>query len=986
MLMLRLRLFSALAVLAFALPAQAQATFPVTFRFIPDLSQPAITPVVRAFAPGTMPPGTVNDWGPNTSGTIQPGAVSQMTYDAAKNEYRYTETLEVGQAYQYKIHYHTNNTPTGSPGYGGVWISDPLNPRTTGPNSDSDVMVTDPMAFQLAREQDGTAMIRTLSASIFGTESITAITYEINGDAFSDGISFFDPATHLFSKTLATPIDPGAQFRITAVDAMGRTTTAEVGLTPPVVVDAPVPAGLPDGITASVGNPMATLVLRAPGKRYVYAIGDFSDWTPQDAYVMKRDDSDPNGTRWWTTIPISTSGPTRFQYLVEGTRRITDPYSALVLDPGNDPFVPAVTFPDLPAYPTGLTSGLVSVIPAPIDNFDPPPPFTRPRPEDLVIYELLVRDWVSRHDFQTIRDSLQYLKRLGVTAIELMPIAEFDGNESWGYGPNHYFAVDKYYGSPDALKRLIDASHSLGMAVILDVVYNQQTGQSPFVRLYNEGDFGRPTAANPWLNIEAPHPFSVFYDNNHESPLTRYWLDAANRWWLTEYHVDGFRYDLSKGFTQTNTGGDVAAWGQYDQSRIDNLTRMADALWTVDPNAYVILEHFAVASEERVLANHGRDQGRPGMMLWNNMNAVYNEATMGYLNGNTDFGRAYPPFNTYPLTGQVTYMESHDEQWLMVKTRKYGACSNGVGGGSVCDGPSAGAYNTRDLATALGRQSLVGAFFLTVPGPKMLWEFGEVGYGGGPGECLESSDCPAGTPPRTGKKPIRWDYFADVPPASNGSGATVVPTSAAERAQRRALYTDWSNLLALRNGYDVFRTPTTITMNVAPGVLDRTIRLEKDGLTVVVVGNFGLTERTSTPPLAGSGMWYDMIGPGTLAEGAQVTLQPGEWRVYANQDLNVPTAGEEAPTETAGRFALSAVFPNPTPARATVRYTLAASSDVRLEAYDVLGRRVAVLTDGPQAAGAHEATLDASALPAGVYVLRLSAGTQMATARVTIAR
>ena len=983
--MTRLRLASALALLVLALPAQAQATFPVTFRFLPDLSQPAISPVVRAFTPGTMPPGTVNDWGPNTNGTIQPNAVSQMTYDPAKNEYRYTVAVKVDTTYAYKIHYHTNSTPTGSPGYGGVWISDPLNPRTAGPNSDSQVTIADPMAFQLAREQDGTAMIRTLSASIFGTESITAITYEINGDVFSDGIAFFNATTRLFSKTLATPIDAGAQFRITAVDALGRTTTAEVGLTPPTVTDAPVPAGVRDGITVNASGTMATLVLRAPGKRYVYAIGDFSNWAPQDAYVMTRDDTDPLGTRWWTTVPLAQSGPpTRFQYLVEGTRRITDPYSTLILDQGSDPYVPAVTFPNRPPYPDGLTTGLVSVIPratAPT----PPVSYTRPRPEDLVIYELLVRDWVSRHDFQTIRDSLQYLKRLGVTAVELMPISEFDGNENWGYAPNHYFAVDKYYGSPEALKALIGAAHGLGMAVILDVVYNQQTGQSPFVRLYNEGDFGPPTAANPWLNPVAPHPFSVFNDNNHESALTRYWLDAANRFWLTEYGVDGFRFDLSKGFTQRNTGGDVAAWGQYDQSRIDNLTRMADALWMADPNAYVILEHFAVASEERVLATHGRDQGRPGMMLWNNMNAVYNEATMGYLNGNTDFGRAYPPFNQYPLTGQVTYMESHDEQWLMVKTRKYGACSGSVGGGSTCDGASAGAYNTRTLATALGRQSLVGAFFLTVPGPKMLWEFGEVGYGGGPGECLESTDCPAGTPPRTGKKPIRWDYVSTAAPDANGSGATVTAASAAERAQRQALYTDWSNLLALRNGYDVFRTPTTVTMNVSPGVLDRTIRLEKDGLAVVVVGNFGLTERTSTPPLAGAGTWYDMIGTGTLAGGATVTLQPGEWRVYANQDLNVPTAGEET-TGMTERFALDAVFPNPTTGRATVRYTLASTGDVRLEAYDVLGRRVAVLAEGTQGAGAHEAALDASALPAGVYVVRLSAGAQTATARVTVAR
>ena len=977
---LRLRLTAVAVLLAFATPAAAQASFPVTFRFLPDLSAPAIPTVVRAFTPGTMPPGTVNDWGPNAAGNIAPGAASQMTFDPAKNEYRYTETLTAGVSHQYKIHYHTNTT---APAYGGTWISDPLNPRTTGQNSDSDVMVTDPMAFQLAREQNGTSLIRVLSASLFGSAAITAITYELNGGVFTDGMSFYDPATRLFSKTLATPVDPGAQFRITATDAQGRTTTAEIGLTPPAVVDAAVPAGLRDGITVSGST--ATLVLRAPGKRYVYAIGDFSGWAPQEAFVMKRDNTDPLGTRWWTTIPLSATTATRFQYLVDGVRRITDPYSSLVLDEGSDPFVPAVTFPNRPPYPVGLTSNLVSAIPLPSTSVAPPA-YTRPAPEDLVIYEMLVRDWVSRHDFQTISDSLQYLRRLGVTALELMPVNEFDGNESWGYSPNHYLAVDKYYGPPEALKALINEAHRLGMAVILDVVYNHQTSQSPFVRLFNEGEFGPATAANPWVNPVARHPFNVFNDNNHDSALTRYWLDAANAWWLREYRVDGFRYDLSKGFVQTCNGGPCtdANFSTYNQQRIDILTRMADALWTVDPNAYVILEHFAEASEERVLASHGRSAGRPGMMLWSNMNNAYNEAAMGYLGGGTDFGRAYPPFNNYPLTGQVAYAESHDEQWLMYKTRTFGACAASPSGGATCN-TAPGAYNTRTLATALQRQSLVGAFLWTVPGPKMMWQFGEVGYGGGPGECL-ATDCPAGTPGRTDKKPIRWDYFSNVAPSPNGSGVTVVAASPTERAQRRALYTDWSNLLNLRRGYSVFRTPTTVQMNVGSGVADRTIRLEKNGLVVVVVGNFGLTERTSTPPLAGSSTWYDMVGPGTVQGGGTITLQPGEWRVYANQDLGVPTAGEDTPGADGPAFALDAVFPNPTAGRATVRYTLDAAADVRLDAYDVLGRRVAVLAEGPQATGAHEATLDTAGLPAGVYVLRLTAGARTATARVTVAR
>ena len=981
--MLRLAALAAVLLVvasALAVPVSAQASFPVTFRFLPDLATPVRSPVVRAFAPGTMPPGTINDWGPNSSGTIAPTAASLMAFNSALNEYRYTETLTVGTDYFYKVHYHTNNTPAPGPpdniGYGGIWITDPLNPRTNGPNSDSAILVTDPMAFQLAREQEGTARVQVISAGLYGSAAITAITYVVNGTTFTDGMSFYDAATRLFRKTLATPVDVGAQFRITATDAQGRTTTAEVGLAPPTVADAPVPAGIRDGITVNPADPTrATLVLRAPRKGFVHAIGDFSNWQARDAFVMKRDNADPAATRWWVELTGLTPGqPVRFQYLVDGTLRVSDPYAPLVLDQGNDPFITRETFPNLPAYPTDLTTGLVAVFTPGAAAF----PWTdgnyRRRPlEDVVLYELNIRDFDARHSFQAVLERLDYLQTLGVTALELMPVSEFDGNISWGYNPNHYLAVDKYYGSPERLKALVDAAHARGMAVVLDVVYNHQTGQAPFVRLYNDGGFGAPTPDNPWVNPSARHPFNVFNDNNHESALTKLWLDRANEWWLREYHIDGFRYDLSKGMTQTCNGGACTDgnFSAYNQPRIDILTRMADAVWAVDPAAYVILEHFADASEERVLANHGRSAGRPGMMLWRNLSTAYSEAAMGYLNSNSDLRGAYPPNNGYPLHSQVGYMESHDEQWLQFKVRSYGACTNAPGGGATC-ASNPGAYNTRALPTALDRSALAAAFLLTVPGPKMLWQFGELGYGfGDAGEqCLRndgSSECPGSAPGRTDPKPIRADYLTN--PA------------------RRGLYDDIRNLLFLRNAHDVFRTPTTVDMQTGAGQIDRTIRLEKSGLTVIVAGNFGLATRTSTPLPAGT--WHEAFSRATVVSTGTtpVTLAAGEYRIYSSSPLSSPpvtTAGEDAGGETV--FALASVAPNPTRDRSTVRFTLTEASDVRLDAYDVLGRRVAVVAEGPQAAGTHEATFDASGLPAGVYVLRLTAGGRTETARVTVAR
>jgi glycosidase len=979
------RLLAAFLLAALLAPSQAQ-TVDVTFRFIPDLTPPAPPSVVRAFVPGSF-----NGWGPNTNGQIATGAPSQMVYEPVLGEYRYTTALTVGGrgntsdppgGYTYKVHYHTNAAGTAF-----QWITDPLGAETFGSNNDSVVRAADPMAFQLAREQNTAGEVVAVSAGLFGTQAFTSISFTVNADTYTTA-QITDTGDGIFRLVLPTPVAPGSFFRVDATDAGGRTATAQVGQVPPTVMDAPVPAGLRDGINLDPADATrATLVLRAPGKSYIYAVGDFSNWEARPEYVLKRDAADPLGTRWWVELTGLTPGtPVRFQYLVDGVLRVSDPYAPLVLDQGSDPAIPSVTFPNRPPYPAQAQQLVAVFTPGATPFAWTDGDYQRPPMEDLVIYEMLVRDWVSRHDFQTIRDSLGYLERLGVTALQLMPVSEFDGNESWGYNPNHYLAVDKYYGPPEALKALINEAHRRGMAVLLDVVYNHQTGQSPFVRLYNEGLFGPPTAANPWVNPTARHPFNVFNDNNHEAELTRYWLDIANRWWLEEYRVDGFRFDLSKGFTQLCNGQPCndANFSAYNQARINILTRMADAIWDADPSAYVILEHFADWSEERVLANHGRAQGRPGMALWNNMTGAYSESAMGYLNSGSDLRRAYPINNTFPLSGQVSYMESHDEQWLMFKTRAFGACANAPTGGATC-ATNPGNYSTRTLAGALGRQSLAAAFFLTVPGPKMLWQFGELGYGGGPGECLESTDCPAGTPGRVQNKPIRWDYFAPVPPASNNSGVTVTAATADERALRRQTYTDYSNLLALRNTYDVFRTPATVTMSVGQNIVDRWIKLQRDGLSVVVVGNFGVAERTSTPPLDAGQTWYDMIGDGTVDGGSALTLAPGAWRVLANQDIGLPTADGDAPGPVLA-FGLGAAFPNPAAGRATVRYTLDAPADVQLHAYDVLGRRVATLDDGPRAAGAHTATLDTRALPAGVYVLRLTADGRTASSRLTIAR
>ena len=286
------------------------------------------------------------------------------------------------------------------------------------------------------------------------------------------------------------------------------------------------PAGTEPGISF-INDQSVRLALFAPGKQSVFVLGDFNDWQIDPGFQMKKS---VDGNTFWLEVNGLTPGENyAFQYLVDGAIRIADPYSTVILDPFNDGFIPEVTYPNLPTYPEKAT-GIVSLIqPGALAYQWQVDDFERPAKEELVIYELLLRDFIERHDYTTLIDTLDYLDRLGVNAIELMPVNEFEGNISWGYNPSFHMALDKYYGPIDEFKRFVDACHTRGIAVILDVVYNHAFGQSPLAQMYFEN--GRPSADNPWLNVNPTHPFNVGNDFNHESQATVDFVDRVIRFW-----------------------------------------------------------------------------------------------------------------------------------------------------------------------------------------------------------------------------------------------------------------------------------------------------------------------------------------------------------------------------------------------------------------------------------------------------------------------
>jgi len=643
-----------------------------------------------------------------------------------------------------------------------------------------------------------------------------------------------------------------------------------------------LPAGLRDGINYT-SDTSATLVLYAPFKEYVFIIGDFTNWLPNEKGYMK---VTPDGKKYWKEIKGLTPGQEyRYQYLVDNQLLIADPYADKLLDPWNDSYISDETYPNLIGYPTDTTSGIVSVLQTAGEEYQwHVTDFQPPDKTDLIIYELLIRDFTASHSYKSLTDTLNYLKNLGINAIELMPVNEFEGNESWGYNPSFYFAPDKYYGPKNDLKTFIDSCHSNGIAVIMDIVLNHSYGQSPLVQLYfdpNAGSYGQPTAENPWYNQQSPNPvYSWGFDFDHESQATKDFVDRVNTYWLTEYNFDGFRFDFTKGFT--NTQGDGEA---YDASRISILKRMTDQIRNVNPDAYVILEHFAANTEEKELAEYG-------ILIWGNINHEYNEAAMGY-SSNLSWGSYIN--RGWSVPNLVSYMESHDEERLMYKALTFGNSGNN--------------YNIKEFATAIKRMELNALFFLTIPGPKMIWQFGELGY-----------DYSIDYNGRVGNKPIKWDYYSVV--------------------ERKRLYQVYSALNKIVKEEPLFET-NDFDLDVSG--THKQINLHDNSMDACIIGNFDVTSGDIIANFRQTGRWYEFFTGDSIDVtdvNKQITLEAGEYKLYTTQKLTKPdiTASINQPNIN-GSYSIH-IYPNPSKGHFIITMEGNSAKESILSIIDITGRVV----------------------------------------------
>jgi glycosidase len=696
----------------------------------------------------------------------------------------------------------------------------------------------------------------------------------------------------------------------------------------PTLADLPV--GATDGINY-IDDSTVILCLQAPGKKNAFVIGDFNNWEILPDYYMNKT---ADGERFW--IEISSLIPAKeyiYQYLVDGKIRISDPYSDKISDPWNDHYISASVYPGMLSYPSGKTTGIASVLQTAqadysweIQQFSPTPK------EKLVIYELLIRDFTTKHTYQAVIDTLDYLVRLGVNAIELMPVMEFDGNSSWGYNPMTYFAPDKYYGPKNDLKKLIDECHKRGLAVILDIVLNHAYGNNPLVKLYWDDVLQIPSADNPWFNQVSPNTsYSWGYDFNHESPYTKQFVYRVTRYWLTEYKADGFRFDFSKGFT--NKPGD--GWA-YDASRIAILKNYADSIWAVNPQAYVILEHFTDNSEEKILANYG-------MMLWGNLNGAYCDASMGYTS-NSDFSWIDYQRRGWNSPHVVGYMESHDEERLMYKNLTWGVSVN----------PD---YDIKDMTIALERAALAATFFISMPGPKMIWQFGELGY-----------DYSIDYNGRLGEKPVRWDYYKDW--------------------RRHYLYEVYSALNHLKNKYPVFSTTDySYKLNGA----DRRIVLQHSEMDVVIAGNFDVYAKDVIPGFTRSGKWYEFFSGDSLEVqnlNEPIAFEPGEYHLWSTSLIPKPSSLNTGYLDMKEQTWFR-IWPNPAKEKILISFNLDKSCDVEIIIYNLSGQKIGQKNWGRLAPGSYTQSVSLSEIngtiyKAGVYIIELRAGNRIQHLRLAL--
>lgn len=223
-----------------------------------------------------------------------------------------------------------------------------------------------------------------------------------------------------------------------------------------------------------------------------------------------------DGSGFWTATVEGVGHGDRYQYILDGSKRRPDPASR---------YQPLGVHG--PSEVVDLVRGLRGTKRSPAAGWK------GPEIEDLIFYELHVGTFTPGGTFRDAIGKIGYLKKLGVTCVEIMPVAAFPGKRNWGYDGVGLYAVQAAYGGPQGLASFVDACHAVGMAVCLDVVYNHFGPEGNYLNDF--GPYFTPKYHTPWGS-------ALNYDDVDSDPVRRFMIDNALQW-AVDYRIDVLRLD-----------------------------------------------------------------------------------------------------------------------------------------------------------------------------------------------------------------------------------------------------------------------------------------------------------------------------------------------------------------------------------------------------------------------------------------------------------
>ncbi len=411
------------------------------------------------------------------------------------------------------------------------------------------------------------------------------------------------------------------------------------------------------------GRGIVTFALYAPGKRCVHLVGSFNDW---DASADAMED---RGGGFWVTHKQLPRGKCQYQFILDDGLVICDPYAQEI---------ERLAGPDAP--PRAVIDVSRPIYQWQHDGWQ------RPQLRDLIIQEVHVGDFTPQGTLGGVHSRLDYLREMGINAIEFMPLYECSTNDYWGYEPAYFLALRRSFGMFEDLLTLVDEAHARGIAVILDLVLAHTGRQHPFHAMY-------PYEQSPWYGR------SVGEQDQYGLPMLDFRKDATNSfvrdvqsYWLNVFHFDGFRYDYLAGI-----GADWQGRG------LPYLMRTAR---DIRPEAYLIGE--CIPERPDLVNNSGIG------CVWHTRTKLALEALLCEGKSNcgdwNDFAttvRAFDPATQdyMDATFMVNYLECHDDPRAVLEIQEAGF----------------------DRSVAMRKSALAATILMTLPGEPMLYQGQEWG-------------------------------------------------------------------------------------------------------------------------------------------------------------------------------------------------------------------------------------------------------------------